>query len=156
VPVYSEFVNQNRNIVAYVAKAAQPGVLSPLRLGVWDAASGKQLTTLLQDGLTANSIRVTPDRQRLYVSASDQNIYVFDVATWKRINTLSDMELIDFSPDGHRILAKNNEGIRLMDAETLSPLARMPGQLRAFIAPSGHIFATTGSSGLLTLWKFDS
>lgn len=156
VPQMGELFNDGKRLLAYVSRGVKPPQVDSLQLSVWDATRGAQLTTLLGDGLTVRKLRFSPDRARLFVDASDNSLLVFDSATLKRVSVLAGAELLHFSPDGRRVIVKGNEGLRLLDARTLSPLARMPGQVNAYVAHKGHLFVTCTAEGLLTLWNSDS
>ncbi len=154
LPKELELFNNGKYALAYVAQSRKiPG--SPMRLAVWDTASGQPVMGLLPDGVLLSKLRMAPAHNRIFVSGSDRNTYVFDMLTLKK-TVLSAMEFIDLSADARRILLKTNDGVRLMDAQTMVPLSRMPGQLHAFAAPRGNMFATSGSEGDIALWRFDN
>jgi WD40 repeat protein len=156
IPELAEFVDNGKRLLVYAMKSAKtPG--SPMQLALWDASSGSQIVSFMNDGLQAKAIRLTDDQQRMFIVSADKTTHVFSLASPKRINTLSGMEFLDFSPDGRRFLVKNAEGIRLMDTQSMAPLGRMPGQQIAFLPPkAGNPFATSGSDGSLSLWNLEN
>lgn len=156
VPQMADFFQEGRRMVAYVLQSARQELGSKMHLGVWDSNSGLQVATLLGDGITVRNYRFSPDRTRLYVNAGDRNLYVFDMTNLKRVSTLAGAELLNIAPDGRRLIVKGNEGLRLVDANTLSPVARMPGQVNAYVSPKGKLFVTSAETGLLTLWNLEN
>ncbi|MFA9215800.1 MAG: caspase family protein [Sphingomonadaceae bacterium] len=152
LPQSAEILQDGKRVLAYVTRGAKPPLVGPLQLGVWDTNSGAQVATLLPEGVALRDYRFAPDRNRLYINGADNQLYVVDVATLKRLNTLVGAELLDFTPDGRRVIVRASEGVRLLDAATLSPLARMPGQVSAFVAQKGGLMLTSNAEGLLTLW----
>ncbi|MFC0168159.1 caspase family protein [Pseudoduganella danionis] len=155
LPQSMEVLPDGRRVMAYVNRSAKPPAVGPMQLGVWDSSSGNQVATLLPDGVTLRDYRFSPDRSRLFLNASDHHLYVVETATLKRVSTLTSAELLDFTPDGRRVIIRASEGVRLLDAATLSPLARMQGQVSAFVAPKGDLMLTSNAEGLLTLWHTD-
>jgi WD40 repeat protein len=154
LPSQVEFIDDGKHLLVNVAETdKQSG--THYHLGVWDTASGKPVNAMPLDAQTSD-IELSPDRQQLYVTTTDRSIRVFDMNTRVQRTTLSGAELIGFSPDGARLLAREDNGIRLYDTRTLTPVARMPAQVAAFIAPKANgLFATAASDGSLRLWEFE-
>lgn len=154
LPKEMELFNNGKYMLAYVALSRKiPG--SPMQLGVWDTATGQKVATVLPDGVDLSRLRMVPTQNRIFVGGSDRNTYVVDMATLKK-TVVGGMELVDVSADARRILLKNNDGVRLMDTQTMVPLSRMPAQVNAFAAAKGNLFATSASDGNVTLWRFDN
>ena len=154
LPKELEVFHDGKYALAYVALSGRiPG--APMQLGVWDTATGQRVASLLPDGVLLSKLKMVPAQNRFFVSGSDRNTYVFDMVTLKK-TVLSGMEFIDVSADARRILLKNNDGVRLMDTQTMVPLSRMPGQVNAFAATKGNLFATSGADGGVTLWRFEN
>jgi WD40 repeat protein len=154
LPMQAEFIDDGKHLLINIAELdKQSG--THYRLGIWDSASGKSVSTLMPDAVIWD-MRFSPDRQQLYVTTKDRSIRVFDMNTRALHTTLPAAELIGFSPDGARMLAREADGVRLYDAHTLAPVARMPDQVTAFIAPKTNgLFATAASDGSLRLWEFE-
>ncbi|MBY0241445.1 MAG: caspase family protein [Burkholderiaceae bacterium] len=156
VPQFADFFQDGKRVLAYVLRSARQELGAVMHLGVWDSASGNFVASLLGDGITVRNYRFSPDRSRLFVNAGDRNLYVFDMNSLKRLSTLSGAELLHVSPDGRRAIVKGTEGVRLVDVQTLSPLARMPGQVSAYMSSKGGLFVTSTETGLLTLWSLEN
>ena len=154
LPGQAEFIDDGKRVLLNVSITEKQGG-THYRLGTWDVASGKAQATLLADAQLSN-LRLSVDRQQVYVTATDHSIRVFDLNTMTLRTTLSGADLIGFSSDGARLLAREGDGIRLYDAHNLTPIARMPNQVSAFIAPkSNATFATAATDGSLGLWDFE-
>ncbi|GAB2858844.1 hypothetical protein GCM10027277_29160 [Pseudoduganella ginsengisoli] len=156
VPQFADFFQDGKRLLAYVLRSARQELGAVMHLGVWDTASGNFVGSLLGDGITVRNYRFSPDRSRLFVNAGDRNLYVFDMNNLKRLSTLAGAELLHVSPDGRRVIVKGTEGVRLVDVQTLSPIARMPGQVSAYMSPKGGLFVTSTETGLLTLWSLEN
>lgn len=150
----AEFLGDGKELLGYVALSdPKLGVLH--RLAVWDTSNGKLLSTVAQ-GAAVTDLRYSPDSQRIYFSMSDNTINVFELNTKTKRTVLTDATLAGFSADGQRVLAREGDGMRLYDARTFTPIARMPSQTSAFIeANAGGVFATTASDGNVSLWEFE-
>lgn len=156
VPQFADFFQDGKRLLAYVLRSARQELGGIMHLGVWDSASGNFVGSLLGDGITVRNYRFSPDRSRLFVNGGDRNLYVFDMNSLKRLSTLAGAELLHVSPDGRRAIVKGTEGVRLVDVHTLSPLARMPGQVSAYMSAKGGLFVTSTETGLLTLWSLEN
>ena len=116
-----------------------------MRLGVWDSTNANLVATLLTDGQTLLVLAGPrpPVRQRQRQQ--------FDLRTFKRVGSISGMDLLGLSQDGRRLLVASAHGVRLFDASLLTPVARMPGQSAAFVAHNGPVFATASPDGTVHL-----
>jgi len=154
LPSQAEFIDEGKRLLMHVAEISKQGGTHNL-LGIWDTSSGKLVGTLLPDAVITDT-QLSLDGQQLYVTTPDHAIRVFDMNTRAARTTLSGAELIGFSTDGARMLTREGNGIRLYDAHALTPIARMPDQVAAFIASKTNgLFATAGNDGSLRLWEFE-
>ena len=150
----AEFLGDGKQLLGYVAESdPKLGVLH--RLAVWDTSNGKLVAPVAQ-GAAVTDLRYSPDAQRIYFSMSDNTINVFDLNTKTKRTVLTDATLAGFSADGQRVLSREGDGMRLYDARTFTPIARMPSQTSAFLqANAGGVFATAASDGKVSLWEFE-
>jgi WD40 repeat protein len=151
LPKRAEFIDGGAHLLINVAQSDKV-TGETHKLGVWDVASGTPISTVIQD-VVAKDMRFSADGQMLFISAIDNSIRVVDMATKTERTALSGAELVDLSPDGQRLIAREGDGIRVYDAHTLLPVARMPAQTNAFVAPKkSGLLVTTAPDGGLRLW----
>jgi WD40 repeat protein len=150
----AEFLNDGKEVLGYFAQTdPKLGVLH--RLAIWDTAKGKLVATVAE-GAAVTDLRYSPDSKVIYFSMSDNTINVFELNTKAKRRVLTDATLAGFSADGQRVLAVEGDAMRLYEARTFSPIARMPGQTSAFLqANAGGVFATAASDGTVSLWEFE-
>ena len=150
----AEFLNDGKELIGYVA-LSDPKLGVVHRLGVWDTSSGKLLSTVVQ-GNAVTDLRYSLDSQRVYFSLSDNTINVYELNTKSKRTVLTDATLAGFSADGQRVLTREGDGMRLYDARTFTPIARMPSQTSGFLQTNtGGVFATVASDGKVSLWEFE-
>jgi WD40 repeat protein len=150
----AEFLGNGKELLGYVVDSdPKQGVTH--RLAVWDTTKGKLISTVAQ-GAAVTDLRYSTDSQQIYFSTSDNTISVFELNTKSKRKVLTDATLAGFSADGQRVLTREGDGMRLYDARTFTPIARMPSQTSAFVQMSaGPVFATAASSGDVSLWDFE-
>lgn len=154
--VRAEFLGDgSKELLAYVVDTDPKKGVSH-QLAVFETAKGK-LVAPVASGAAVTDLRYSPTSQQIYYSMSDNTISVFELNTKQKRKVLTDATLAGFSQDGSRVLAREGDGLRLYDARAFSPIARMPGQVGAFLqAGAGKVFATVSSSGDVSIWDFDS
>jgi uncharacterized caspase-like protein/WD40 repeat protein len=150
----AEFLGDGKQLLGYMALSdPKQGVLH--RLGLWDTTNGKLVATVAE-GAAVTDLRYSPDSKLIYFSMSDNTINVFELNTKAKRRVLTDATLAGFSADGQRVLAREGDGLRLYDASTFAPIARMPSQTAAFLqGNAGGVFATAASDGIVSLWEFE-
>lgn len=150
----AEFLGNTKELLGYVVDSdPKEGVVH--RLAVWDTTKGKLLKMVAQ-GAAVTDLRYSPESQQIYFSMSDNTISVFELNTQAKRKVLTDATLAGFSPDGARVLAREGDGMRLYDARAFTPIARLPGQISAFVQPgTAGVFATVTSSGDVSIWDFE-
>jgi WD40 repeat protein len=156
LPAQAEFIEGGRRVILNIArppsKSGDPGYV----LGVWDTTTGKRAGEFATNVLLKN-MRLSPDKARLFATGADRSTRVFDVASRAQVDALHGAELIGFSPDGSRLIAQDGDGIRLYETRAFTPIARFPGQLTAFMAPTvGNLYATAASDGSVRLVEFQT
>jgi uncharacterized caspase-like protein/WD40 repeat protein len=150
----AEILNDGRHLLTYASPNASLLSATP-ELVLWDIKEGTRVTTLLPASASLKSYRVAYNRNRLFVNSND-DLYVYDLATLQRTHLLTGMEFVDMSADERRFLVRNGDEIRLMDVDSMTVVARLNKQVSAFAAQKGKLFATSTTDGLLTLWNFDT
>jgi WD40 repeat protein len=125
------------------------------RMSVWDIASGREETNA-DFQFAAKRVLFSKDRQKMFAGSVDGNVRVVDVASRSVVSLLSSMQLLGLTDDGKRLITQDTEGVRLMDASSYAPIARLPGQTDAFLsAKKRNLLVTSSADGKLTLWNVD-
>jgi len=151
---FSVLGSGSKELLAYVVDTDPKKGISH-QLAVFETAKGKLLAPVAQ-GAAVTELRYSPESQQIYFAMSDNTISVFELNTKAKRKVLTDATLAGFSQDGSRVLAREGDGLRLYDARAFSPVARMPGQIGAFLqSGAGKVFATVSASGDVSIWDFD-
>ncbi|MCP3678587.1 MAG: hypothetical protein GY721_13695 [Deltaproteobacteria bacterium] len=122
---------------------------------LWDAATGKLLSTLRGHTDNVNSVTFSPDGRTLASSSGDNTVRLWEVTTGKPLTTLRGhtgwVYNVAFSPNG-RILASGSGSdsedttVRLWDVTTGKPLATLHGYTSEVnsvaFSPDGHTLAS--------------
>jgi WD40 repeat protein/tetratricopeptide (TPR) repeat protein len=125
-------------------------------LVVWDATTGKVLTTFTGPALTFDTVAFSPDGRRL-ASGGHGGVKGWDVETGQECLTLPGDPVQDlaFSPDGSLLGAASYQApVRVWDAATGQP-RRAPAGARGCcvgFSPDGRYLAAEGEFGAVTLW----
>ena len=84
---------------------------------VWDAATGKPLTTMEKPGPSVSQLKFTPDGKTLVAGSTDKTIRFWNVASGKITASLPmEAPLLAFSPDGSTLATGGSDGrIQLWD-----------------------------------------
>jgi WD40 repeat protein len=144
-----------------VASAAWDGTVR-----LWDATTGRQTALLQHDTDIISSVAYSPNGKYLAsVSRLDKQIYIWDVATRKRLRVLSaptgdwegDVRAV-FGPDGELLAAGSHDGVvRLWHVSTGEPAGELRGHKKfavdvAFQPGSGKL-ASCSYDGTVRLWN---
>ncbi|MES2466491.1 MAG: protein kinase [Verrucomicrobiota bacterium] len=104
----------------------------PAEVILWDVATGQKLITLSNQETCHFSISFSPDGKRLATAAGNNTrekkpllIYLWDVSTGKEVMTLKGhtgtIYDVTFSHDGSRMASTGADGVRVWDAEEVTP-----------------------------------
>ncbi len=154
VPLRSvAYTRDGRRIVAGLADG---------RVGIWDAASGRQLATLPSFGVI-NSAAVSPSGDRIVTAGNDGTAHVLDARTGRLLTTLrpkggAALTSAVFSPDGKRIATGGADGIaRTWDAAGAREIAHNSSErhhvvMSAAFSPDGKRVVIASASAHVRIW----
>ena len=156
LPIQAEFIDGGKHVLLNLQRTPGKTGDAGYVLGTWDVTTGKPLGAFATN-ILAKALRFSPDDARLFVTGPDNSTRVFDLATRTQIDALNGAELLGFSTDGRRLIARDGDGIRLYETHGLTPIARMPNQVTAFLGPKGgNLYATASADGKVRLINFET
>jgi WD40 repeat protein len=127
---------------------------------VWDAATGKPLTSPLEHQAQVVSAAFSPDGTRVVTASLDKTARVWDAATGKPLTSLlahqGVVQSAAFSPDGTRVVTASGDHAQVWDAATgeplIKPLAHRGGVQSAAFSPDGTRVVTASEDGTARVW----
>lgn len=127
---------------------------------IWDAVSGKAITTLDDHQDAVRWAVFSPDDTRVLTASADRNARLWNASSGALIHTFPaqdpTLSSADFSPDGQRVLTVFlTRPPRLWDArsgEAIATLKGHRGATSAAFSPSGRWILTWASDGVARLW----
>ena len=135
---------------------------------IWDAATGKELRTLVGDdsgAMGVSSVAWSPDGKRLATTSGDGTAKVWDPGTGKELLNLGNHENIlnrvAWSPDGKRLAtASNDTTAKVWDANTGKELLTLKGHRKdvqsVAWSPDGKRLATASDDSTAKVWDADT
>jgi len=132
---------------------------------VWDRASGAGIALLTGHTNTIDSVRWSPDGQRLLTASWDSTIRLWDVRRSRLLRTYEghtdQVYMVRWNADGTQFLsASRDKTIRLWDAETGEVIRTYEGHTDAVnsisFSPDGTQFASASTDRTLRLWDLAS
>jgi WD40 repeat protein len=121
-------------------------------MGMYDAATGKSLRALARAGLNVQALAFSPDGKRLATAVAgdpDDDVRVWDTASWKVVLTVPKSGAVAFSPDGKRLAVRGEDrAAHVHDAETGREVLKLSGPA----APIDHLAYSPDGKRLVT-WE---
>ena len=140
------------------------------KVTIWDASSGKQVSTFEAAEIEAHGIDFAPDGKTIFTGSADLIVKQWDVATGKSIKEFrghdGEVKAVVASPDGQHIASADNAGtIKIWDIKTGDVVHSMTGHgdnLPAGSAtptidcmnwsPDGRVLVTEANDETARLW----
>lgn len=128
----------------------------------WSVPEFKLIRRLSSSAGGFSSVAFSPDSRWAYLSAADQTISIYDLATWECIRTLhghrDEVWSVACSPDGKQLASGGrDQKIRFWstaiqsDASAHWPLP--PATREAYLAEDGQTLATISTNELVQVWR---
>jgi len=147
-------------------------LLHASKVQVWDARSGRLLSTVPSPGVTfgshadlgyRGSVAYSPDGTRIVTTMGDRTARVWDARTGEMLKTLAghtdDIATAAYSPDGKRIVTGGDETARIWDASTGRILLVLSGHAghagyvwQAVYSHDGTLIATASPDKAARIW----
>ncbi|MGW2660143.1 nSTAND1 domain-containing NTPase [Nocardia tengchongensis] len=128
---------------------------------VWDAQNGSHLAGPFQTGHGAVvSVAFSADGRHLAAGVFPGEIQIWDVGAGQQVRKIERTDLalhLAYLPQGNRIVATTDSGLRLWDTESGAAVAQTPGQdnpgaISVAVAPGGGLIASGGYDKLVHFW----
>jgi WD40 repeat protein len=132
---------------------------------VWEADSGRTVTTLRGHTKAINRVAYSPDGKQLVTASSDESARVWDSATGHTIAVLRghtrEVSVATFSPDGKKVVTASADGkARVWDGATghsLVTLGDSDGMMTsAAFSPDGRRVVTANVRSAAWIWDAES
>jgi WD40 repeat protein len=129
---------------------------------VWEAATGRELTTLKGQLNNPRSVAYSPDGQRMVTGSADGTAKLRESASGRELLILKGhrdgISSVAFSPDGQRIVTGSHDHTaKVWDAASGRELLTLKGHSDwvndVIVSPDGQRVATVSDDGTAKLWE---
>jgi dipeptidyl aminopeptidase/acylaminoacyl peptidase len=133
-------------------------------IGLWDAKTGRMLTTLSGHGGAVSAIAFAPDGKTLVSGSNDATVMFWDIATGQAPATLSGhtakVKCLAFSPDGAWLASGSaDKTIRLWNVKTGELKTTFTGHSRGVLclafSPDGKTLASGSADESVKIWSVE-
>jgi WD40 repeat protein/serine/threonine protein kinase len=130
------------------------------RLDVWSFPDGQHLVSLPGHAAEVSSVALSPDDRRLASTGWDHKAWLFDTATWERLELPGHparVHSVAWHPDGNRLATACDDGIiRVFDPEDGALVAQLRGHEDyvhdLVFTPDGTVLASASGDHTIRLW----
>ena len=129
---------------------------------LWDATTGKKISTLTGHTDWVNSVVYSPDGKTLASASADNTIKLWGVTTGKEISTLNGhkdfVNSVVYSPDGQVLASASKDGkIKLWNVTTRKEISTLTGHkaliMSIVYSPDGKTLASASTDKTIKLWN---
>jgi WD40 repeat protein/uncharacterized caspase-like protein len=140
-----------------------PSGISDHVVNIWDAGTGKLITTFTGHSASIGAVAFSPDGKLAWSGSGDNTVKIWTVVGGKLLRTISTKDAvtaIKFSPDGKEVLW-NADGLQLMDAASGRPI-RGFGSADVYwiesvsFSSTGMSVASGSASGVIRIWDLNT
>ena len=138
------------------------GSWTPSEVKLWNVLSGELIATLIDEEIKVNHIVFSPDGETLAIASDNSPIRLWDVATGEPKTPLIEhgCKVLQFSPDGSKLVGDGGEVIRFWDVATgelqLTFAAHADSVDALKYSPDGTMIASHGGDNNVCLWDADT
>lgn len=127
------------------------------KIQLFDAATGKEMRTLIGHRQQINTVAFSPDEQILLSGSWDETVRLWDVGTGNEIRAINQRKLplaATFTADGNAIIVASIQELKVWEAATGREIATRSITTGGLLALSqdGKTLATAGSQNVIRLW----
>jgi WD40 repeat protein/tRNA A-37 threonylcarbamoyl transferase component Bud32 len=127
---------------------------------IWSPRTGRELAVLRGHQKRIQTVRFSPNGERLVSASQDRSAISWRTGTWRREHVLAHADQVtaaSFSPDGARVLTASADRTAVVwDAASGRALFTLAGHLaavtQAIYDPDGGRIATVSDDGIVLLW----
>jgi eukaryotic-like serine/threonine-protein kinase len=100
---------------------------------LWDADTGKQLLSGQVHHATLRAIAFSPDGRRVVTGGTDGKVHVWDTEDGRELSVYAgkDIDAVAYSPDGRWLAWADDDGVRVLEADSGTERFRLIGTGRA-------------------------